>query len=141
MPFSTIASLNPPLTLVNTQDGFLLISPVTLPSGITIAQFSSFTLTIRSDPAFPRQTAAAQQNAQQADPTGEGWPVVFTGSGTGSVVSGANQVSFLIPGTTPLIPGYQSMVAVVYGELMPNVIAGVTNIQLLQETWVSIYPG
>jgi hypothetical protein len=140
MSYASIATAIPALTLAKTQDGFLLLAPVNLPSGITITQFSSFTLTLRQDPYSPRQTTATVNQALVADPVGEGWPVVFMGGGVGSLVSEVPQVAFLIPGVTPLPVGPNAMAAVVYGTLMPEVIAGVTTVQLLPETWCSVLP-
>lgn len=132
----SIQTTTPPLTLVATQQQTLLVTPVTFPAGHSLSDFQAFTLTLRGDPNWPRQTAAAIQQAQVADPAGEGWPVVFTGNGTGTTVGSVSTVTFVIPSGAALPSGPNRLAAVVWGQ------SGTDGpVQLLPQTWTTVLPG
>lgn len=135
---SNIQQLNPPLLVTQFQDQYLLVTPIAFPAGVSLSSFTTFALTLRSDPAWPRQTAAALQNLQlMANPLSEGWPVVFSGTGTGSTdESGVSTVTFFIPNATQMPSGPNALVAVVIGS---GGSAG--RVQLLQQTLCSVLPG
>ncbi len=133
---SNIQTAIPPLTLTVSQTQTLLVTPIILPPGRAISDYQTFTVTIRADPNYPRQTAAAILQANYADPIAEGWSVAYTGSGTGSVVAGQNQAAFPIASTVELQSGPQRYSCVVWGM---SSLWG--QVQLLTETWLSCLPG
>lgn len=70
------------------------LSPLTLPAGRTLSDFSGYTLTIRADPLFPRDGSALAA-AAAADPRGDGWAVAATVAG--AVVAGVVQFEATAP--------------------------------------------
>jgi hypothetical protein len=125
----------PPITLAVGDQQYLAI-PVTLPSGATFTDFPVLTLTLRQDPWFVRQTASAVQQTLYADPSAEGWPIAFQGTGTGTTVGGVSTATFLIPSSVGLTSGTNAYTCAVWGsggDLGP--------VQLLQESWVTVLPG
>jgi hypothetical protein len=48
-------------------------------TGLTVPDYGTVTLTIREDPEWPR-SGATEANRHLADPIGDGWEIVATGS-------------------------------------------------------------
>ena len=118
----------PALEWAGGQDITLRLSPLTLPAGRTLDDFSTFALTIRADPAYPRSGSSAVA-ARTADPLGDGWPVAV--SAVGQVVAGVVTFSFV----TPSLAGRSRFALDVWGEL-----DGGGEIQLVPTTWLTILP-
>lgn len=110
------------------------LSPLTLPSGRVLADFSAFTLTIRADPLWSSETkgrprGSATIAADTADPVGDGWPVVLTA--TGANVGGVVTFSF----DAPAAAGRKRYALDVVGSL-----AGGGDVQLVYSTWLTVLP-
>lgn len=101
------------------------ITPLTLPAGRQLTDFSSFTLTIRQDPSWPR-TGALSATRNTADPIAEGWTAVVTA--TGSLVNSIPTFTF----TMPSAAGIERYAVDVWG----NLAAG-GQVQLVQATWLT----
>lgn len=98
-----------------------------LQTGVTLADWGGFTLTIREDPDFPRLTENDQLEADYLDPAAEGWPVVVTVAGT---IDG----DFVVfPTVMPLDAGEKRYVIDVVGT---GGTLGRSN--LYRPTWVSL---
>ncbi len=116
----------PVLSWSATQKSRVVLSPITLPAGRTLADFDAFTLTIREDPKFPRTGAAVSDNI---NPLGDGWAVSVTSSG--AVVGSTLVFDF----ASPSAPGYRrySMdVRATGGTAGP--------VSLLRSTWLTVLP-
>lgn len=101
------------------------LSPLTLPAGRVLGDFTSFALAIRADPLWPR-VGTAKTDADSADPLGDGWPLVA--SATGAVVSGV--VTFDV--TAPLETGVKRYALDAWGTL-----SGGGSVQLVRATWLT----
>jgi len=62
----------------------LVVSPISLTSGRTLADWASFVLTVRQDPGWPRAGALlARPIVDNLDPVAGAWSVAATLTGTG----------------------------------------------------------
>lgn len=102
------------------------LSPVTLPTGRTLADFASFTLTAWEDPKYPRSGADA---VAAAAPVEDGWTVSLTAAGS---VSGSTVVFNL---TGPSASGIKRYAVGVIGTLSAG-----GDIDLLPVTWLDVLP-
>lgn len=113
-----------------TQGAFtLVVSPITLSSGRTLADWASFTLTVRADPRWPRTGAdAAAKAIANLDPDADGWAVAATITGT---VVGST-LEFDVPADT-VAAGVNRYSYDVYG------VGGTAgNSPLVVATWVNV---
>lgn len=81
----------PPLKWAAGQTMVVSLSPLTLPAGRVLGDFSAWTLTVREDPKWPR-SGATEAARDAADPIADGWAVALTATGT--VVDGAATFAF-----------------------------------------------
>ena len=103
------------------------LTPIALPAGRTVADFSGFTLTIRADPSWPRSDMAAAQKAS-ADPIAEGWSVAVTSAG--AVTNSVPVFRF----TSPSGAGTERYALDVFGTLAD----GSGEVQLYKCRWLSV---
>ena len=128
---ATIQTPFPALTLTIGQQQPFPITPIFLP-GQSFTDFVAYTLYLRQDPNYPRQTAANVTQANVADPVAEGWFLALQLSGTA-----ANPViNFTIPSSAPLVSGPNRYSVSVWGS---GGDAGLVNV--FPETWVNVNPG
>lgn len=100
------------------------VSPITLPTGRTLADWATFDLNVREDPAFRREGAEAGEVVDAAD-----WELAATAAGT---VAGATLVFTL---TLPAGAGWRRYVLAVWGR---GGAAG--DACLVYPTWLSLAP-
>jgi hypothetical protein len=103
---------------------------VTPRSPYTLADYGTFTLTVREDPAWPRATAAQRAAAASADPIADGWETAITpivGTVAGSVVT--------FVGTAPTGPGYDRYA---YDVTAAGGAAGAVSV--VDVTWLTVLP-
>jgi hypothetical protein len=128
--YSSIQTAIPPLTLTAGQQTPLLLTPV-FQGSQSFADFATFTLYLRQDPNYPRQTTAALAQAQVANPVSEGWPIALNLSGTQS----GEQLLFNIPSTAGLASGPNA-----YSLSVVGTGGSAGTVVLFPETWCSVYP-
>ena len=124
---SLIQDYAPPLKWAAAQTQTVRVTP-TLPSGRALGDWTTFTLTIRADPEFPR-SAAEQAEAGAADPITDGWAVSTSAEGT---VSGST-ISFTV--TIPSSAGYRRYAVDVVAT---GGVAG--RVQLVVPYWLTVLP-
>lgn len=101
-----------------------------LAPGRTLADWSSFVLTIRQDPKWIR---AGTDLYDQPDPIGEGWTVVVQATGTPDPAGGPTAVQFSF--ATPTAPGVRRYVLDVWG------LGGDAGaVAFISTTWLTILP-
>ena len=102
------------------------LTPLTLKSGAVLADYGTFTLVVREDPRWPRQGADLDA---PVDPSGDGWAVAVTATGTPAT----DKVTFSF--AAPAGPGRRRYVMDVRSD-------GGTQgkVSWLDATWVSIRP-
>lgn len=115
----------PPLRLVSGGAYVVSLSPLTLPAGRVVADFSGWTLTVREDPDWPR-SGATEAARDAADPKGDGWAVVLTVTGT--VVDGV--VTFALTMVAPA--GYRRYSVDAWGALSAG-----GEIQVVEPLWLT----
>lgn len=109
------------------QDQTVKVTP-TLPSGRALADWSSFVLTVREDPLYPRAGAAAAA-AAAADPHADGWAVEVTAAGSAA----AGVVTFTL--TVPDAAGFRRYALDVWA------VGGTPgDVQLVAATWLTVTP-
>ena len=125
-----VTQSSPRFVLTSGDRQKVILDPITLPSGRTLADFATFELTFRADPDWPRTTQELKEAAKSADPVGDGWAVV------GSVVSGtvvSSTLEFIVPSSQGLSAGEDRYAADVRG------IGGTAGpAHILQSTWVTV---
>ena len=126
MPVSLIQL--PALSWSAEQQMLVSLSPLYLPAGRQVTDWSTFTLTIRSDPLYPR-TGSDIPAALIADPVADGWPVATTA--VGSIVNGV--VTFSV--TVPTLAGVQAYAVDVVAS---GGTAG--RVQLVKPRWLTVTP-
>ncbi len=102
------------------------VSPLTLPTGRVVGDFSGFTFTIREDPLWPR-TGADAAAAPKARPKNDGWAEAVTAAGT--LVNSVPVFEF----TTPTGAGERRYAYDVWGQLTAG---GET--QLVRARWLTL---
>lgn len=108
------------------QATVLVLDPVTLPEGRTLADWASFVVTLREDPLWPRRPFQA---ADDLDPPNDGWASAATGAG--EVEGDTLELSF----TAPALAGERRYALDVWG------VGGTAgDVQLRQATWCNVYP-
>lgn len=118
--------VEPALKWAAGQATVLSITPLTLPVGRSVTDFSTFTLTIRQDPLWPR-TGDALANRPTADPIAQSWPVVLTAAGT--LVSSVPTFEFTVPSGA----GIERYSLDVWGTLSAG-----GEVQLVRATWLTV---
>lgn len=125
MPTSLIRY--PALEIPAGQYTTIRLTPLTLPTGRVVTDFSSFTLKLREDPDWPR-SGQTEADRYKADPIADGWPVVVTATGTLDD-DDVPVVSFdMVDGAGELRYAYDA-----WGTLA----AGGKPVQLVRATWVT----
>ena len=119
---------SPVLEWAAAQAMVVSLSPLALPSGRTLSDFSAYTLAIRQDPAWPRSGPKAT-TADSADPLGDGWAPAVSVSGT--VSEGVVSFSFVAPEAA----GRRRYAVDVWGTL-----AAGGEVQLFKATWLTVLP-
>jgi hypothetical protein len=102
------------------------LSPLTLPTGRLVTDFTSFALVVREDPEWPR-TGAAKAAAVSADPLGDGWEIAVTAEG---------ELDDDVPVFTFVAPdgaGERRYAFDAWGFL-----SGGEEIQLVESTWLTV---
>lgn len=109
----------------------VVVSPITLASGRTLADWSSFVLTARADPRWPRKGSdASAASTAVLDPAGDGWPEAA--SVAGAVVG--STLEFDVAAYT-FAPGAKRYAFDVYG------IGGTAgDSPLVTATWLTVLP-
>jgi hypothetical protein len=122
------------VTLATKSKQTLVVSPITLPSGRTLADWATFTLTVRADPdwdtTFGRRIGPNKPGADYADPEGEGWTVVLTLAG---VVVGATLEFAISEADSDIAAGLNRYAFDVYAE---GGAAG--RVELVPATWLTM---
>lgn len=108
------------------QQQVVSLTPLTLPSGRTVADFNGYTLTIRADPDWPRAGAAGGQEGA-ADPIGDGWAVSLTASG--SLVGSVPTFTFTVPSDA----GIRRYAVDCWASLTSG-----GEVQLVRATWLTV---
>lgn len=102
------------------------LSPVTLPTGRTLSDFATFTLTVWEDPQYPRTGSYV---VAASAPIEDSWTESVTASGS---VSGSTVVFNL---TAPSSSGIKRYAVGIIGTLSAG-----GNIHLLPVTWLDVLP-
>ncbi len=105
---------------------------VTVRAGLALADYGTITLTIRSDPLWPR-TGPDRAAVGDADPVADGWPV--SASAVGTVDGAALTPTVVFTVTVPSGAGYRRYALDVVAA---GGIAG--RVQLVDSTWLTVTP-
>lgn len=111
------------------QSMSVYVTPLTLPVGRQLSDFASYTLTVRQDPLWSRQSPALRASA---DPIGEGWPVAVTAAGALAVPPGGTSPVPAFNFVMPALAGTERYAVDVFGALNSGGL-----IQLVPATWLT----
>lgn len=127
MPTPLIRDASPPLVWDALQDQTVRV-PLTPRDTLTLADYGTFTLTIRQDPEWPRK-GSAQADLATADPIADGWEVAATGTATAAAED--EEVELAV--TVPADPGERRYA-------LDVVASGGTagRVQVVRSTWLTV---
>jgi hypothetical protein len=115
------------LAVTSGQRTTLVLDPLALPTGRTVADYSAFRLAVRKDPDWPRDRT---QKFDELDPDGDGWDVSVTADGE---LNDDGEPEFTFD--APTSPGRYRYVYDVWGTLTTG-----GEVPLVRGYWLTVLP-